>query len=127
MDEPEKIGPKSKSRVLLFISEKVSSIERSFKVTSPVFFISIVYWRISPLSFLLSPSSITLTDLDTVIDGLWIKISSVGSSRLFPSFKPSSLTSETSPLFLGLLAVARILFLTPPLSKASWLMVYEAL
>ena len=87
----------------------------------------IVYWRMSPLSFSLSPSSITTTDLDTVIEGLWTKTSSVGSSILFPSFNPSSLISEISLLFPGLLPIARTLFLTPPLSKASWLIVYVTL
>ena len=43
IDAPEKIGPKSKTRGLLFRSENVSSIESSFKVTSPVFLMVIVY------------------------------------------------------------------------------------
>ena len=93
-------------------------------MTSPVFLTLIVYRRISPLSIFSSPSSIILTDLDTVIEGLWMNITSVGSSILFPSSIPSSLVSETSLLFPGLLPVTRTLFRIPPLSKASWLMVY---
>ena len=85
------------------------------RVTSPVFSIDISYCSISPLPTF-PPLSVTDTALSTLIDGLEVIDTTVGS--LAAAVVGSSELSVTSSLPKGLEAVTLAILITLPLSTA---------
>ena len=86
------------------------------RVTSPVFSIDISYCSISPLPNFPSPLSVTDTALSTLIDGLEVIDTTVGSSAA--PVDGSSEVSLTLSLPEGLEAVTLAILITLPLSTA---------
>ena len=86
----------------------------------PVFKTVIVNTEVSPAPGKLSPLSTNIPVLVTLIPGSTVKLVLVLSSTRFPSLSfPSSLTSDTSFEFPGVLAVTETVFKIHPESTSA--------